>query len=87
MNPKRSIPFELLKLPGMNAIQEALRPRSAGAGLTNCKSSNDRMSLAERQARVVNQQHNTAISGAKGAKPAPAGNSFLRHSPLNFRNT
>jgi len=31
MNPKCSVPIGLLKLPGMNAIQAALQPRTAGA--------------------------------------------------------
>jgi hypothetical protein len=94
MNPKSSVPFALLKLPGMNAIQAALQPRSAGAVQPiNCKSSKDRDSLVQHQANmaVLAQQPNPAQPGGRwqrGVVPtSPAANSFLRRSPPNFPKT
>jgi hypothetical protein len=54
MNPKSSVPFNLLKLPGMSAIQAALQPRPASAvPPVSCKSSQDRTSLAQHQVNMA----------------------------------
>jgi hypothetical protein len=72
MNPKSSVPFGLLKLPGMNAIQAAFQPRSAGASQpVNCKSSKDRDSLVQHQANMAYhaQQLNPPAGWQRGIVP------------------